>query len=227
MVTKEEYWNLWDKSLKRTLNLKLDPSFGSDFVFKSINENDCEKCKKDIKHIFTNIINKRDEAGFSREITRLDCTRLSYEIQQELLKNGIRSIIVTGDYSFCGELMYGVTEEYIAQQLKLGSSDALGLHSWLVLENYLMIDATRMIFHEKESFLSHQIIGEALIADVENVPPGLSYHPFILGDEYLHKIGSLHPVDKITALDHIGVSRNALCPCDSGLRFKRCCGTIT
>ena len=72
---------------------------------------------------------KRDEAGFSREITRLDCTRLSYEIQQELLTNGIRSIIVTGDYSFCGELMYGVTEEYIATQLKQGLSGGLGLHS--------------------------------------------------------------------------------------------------
>jgi hypothetical protein len=226
-VTKETFWKLWDESLKRTLSLKLNPSFGSDFNFKGITEKETEKVKKTIKYIFSGIIRKRDEAGFRREITRLDCTRLSYEIQQELNNNGIRSIIVTGDYSFCGEAMYGVTEEYIFAQFRLGHSGGLGLHSWLVLENYLMIDATRMIFHEKESFLSHEIIGEPLIADVENIPPGLSYHPFILGEEYLHKIGSLLPIDNVTAPEHIGVSRNAPCPCDSGLRFKCCCGIIT
>ncbi|MFN1535667.1 YecA family protein [Vibrio jasicida] len=238
----EEYWKRWDESLFRTQRLNLDPSFGPEFVFKDVSQKEIENVTKTIKVIFSNIIKKRDSEGISREITRLDCTRLSYEIHRELKRIGIRSILVTGDYSYCGDLMYEVTEKYIFDQIGHISS-GMGLHTWLVLDNFLLIDPTRMIFHEKTKFESHEIIGEPLIFDLEEMHSNLFYIPFILGEEYLFMINALEPminkslpsamINKslpsamVKSVSRPEVSRNSPCPCNSGAKYKHCCGELT
>jgi hypothetical protein len=57
-----------------------------------------------------------------------------------------------------------------------------------------MIDPTRMIYHEKEKFLSGELDGIPLIVDVENVPPALFYHPYVFGEEYLYRVGALQSI---------------------------------
>ncbi|MFH4856581.1 SEC-C domain-containing protein [Vibrio diabolicus] len=233
----EEYWRLWEESLSRTLDLNLNPSFGPEFEFKDVSLKKIQGTISVIEGIFTKIIKKRDRDGISREITRLDCTRLSYELQGELKKNGIKSILVTGDYVFHGEPMYNVSEKYIVSQLG-ASTPGMGLHTWLVLDNYLLVDPSIIIFNEKEKFLAKEIDGKPCITDIEKINSDLFYIPFVLGEEYLIKINALHSLSDVLLSDvnvkgdlyanvSFEPSRNTLCPCDSGNKYKYCCGKLT
>ncbi|SQD79593.1 BTB/POZ domain-containing protein [Moritella yayanosii] len=185
------FWSLWKEALMRTINLGLDPSFDSTFIFKSISSNEYKQVKEKIEVAFVQIIKSLDLIGQDRNLTRLNCSLLAHFMQQELNKLGIRSIVVTGDYKFVGEYMYEVDHDYLVRELKGKNTGGLALHCWLVLENYMLVDPTRMIYHEKEKFINYEIDGIPLIEDIESVPEGLFYHPYILGDEYLKRINAL------------------------------------
>ncbi len=43
----------------------------------------------------------------------------------------------------------------------------MGLHTWLVLDNYLLVDPSIIIFNEKEKFLAKEIDGKPYITDIE------------------------------------------------------------
>lgn len=185
------FWSLWKEALIRTINLGLEPSFGQNFIFKGVSPSEYEQVKEKIEVAFVQIIKALDLIGQDRNLTRLNCSLLAHLMQQKLNELGIRSIVVTGDYMFVGEYVYDVDHDYLVRELKGENTGGLALHCWLVLENYMLVDPTRMIFHEKEKFNNFEIDGIPLIEDIEAIPETLFYHPYILGDDYLKRINAL------------------------------------
>ncbi|HCG7378518.1 TPA: SEC-C domain-containing protein [Vibrio parahaemolyticus] len=154
-----------------------------------------------------------EKSGVTRQRIRLSCATISYIIHKKLELAGIKSTLTIGDYYFVDSYMYETTQKYLSDLMK----DPSGLwhfHVWLTLENGTLIDATRMIYHEKDRFLNKETNGKPLVSHISRLSPALSYKPIILGEKYLKKVEALT------------MNRNSPCYCLSENRFKHCCGKV-
>lgn len=207
----EKYLEDFDKSHK--LSVDLDMVHPDLMTINPNGKLESEQLEDLVNSAYLYSVDHLEKSGVTRERIRLSCATISYIIHKKLELVGIKSTLTTGDYYFVDSYMYETTEKYLSEMLK-DPSGHWCFHVWLTLENGVLIDATRMIYHEKELFLRKQINGEPLICHLSELPSDLSYKPMILGDKYLKKVEALT------------MNRNSFCYCLSEKRFKHCCGRV-
>ncbi|MFA1563078.1 hypothetical protein [Aliivibrio fischeri] len=187
----EKFWSLWDLSLQTTISLGLCPSFGPDFEFRGTNNENTEQIKNIVYSCYSEALLVL-ESMIDRNSIINNCTGMSYLMHSILKHHGISSIIVTGGYTIDKVDSCEVTSAYIVNQLKKEDDSPLALHSWLLLENFLLVDPTILLKYSlRNEFLNNETIGEPFVMDIEELPKELNYTPHVLGFDYLVKIGAI------------------------------------
>jgi hypothetical protein len=87
--------------------------------------------------------------------------------------------------------LFKQTESDLLRLLQTGiQGPKLSIHAWLTLPSAEIIDlsllTTIAVVHEKE-----ECLGGVIAAHADELNHGLRYHPMLLGEDYLRKIGAL------------------------------------
>ncbi len=180
----DKFWKQLDQAIAKSIQYKVHYFQGIKFRDYSKEEN--QKIFDTVNESFSTIIDQRDLAGIDRYKTAMDCAGMSILIHNLLSSLNIPSVIMIGDILFDGEHEYNTSYDYIENEIQGVKSEKVHYHVWVLAENFMLIDPT---IHMKESdrsdFMSKESKSKPFICDVENLPKGIEYIPFILGEKFL------------------------------------------
>lgn len=177
----------FNKAKKNTINFGLDvPTMSLDEDFSSkIND----ALRDDIKKVLNNNIYR-----YPIESLAGNCFYYA-EMAQVFLKRelNINSVFTLGSYSDKGVRLFYESLSKLKYRIKDKSYSSAGiqLHAWLTLPDYGVIDVTiipllqllGVLSVTKDEYLYY------LDTSKQKRSEGFSYHPILLGSEYLSKIG--------------------------------------
>jgi hypothetical protein len=186
MTKADKFWKNLDISTMKSREYGIHNFTGMNF--KDYTQKENKKLIKKLNNYFSEVIQDRDNKNIDRYITAMDCSGMSILIHRYLKSINIPSILMIGDMLFDGKSEYDTSYQYLENELRGKKSPKIQYHVWVIVENFMLIDPTiRLKELERQDFLDKKINAGALICDIENIPNGIEYIPFLQGELFLHK----------------------------------------
>jgi len=185
MTKVDKFWNNLDISTMKSREYGVENFQGMNFKSYTLKED--KAIRKKINKYFLKIIEDRDNKNIDRYTTAMDCSGMAILMYRYLKELNIPAILMIGDMLFDGVSEYETSYQYLENELKGNCSPKIQYHVWVILENYMLIDPTiRLKEAERKDFLSKKTNSGPLICDIENIPNGIEYIPFLMGEKFLH-----------------------------------------
>ncbi len=121
------------------------------------------------------------------------CIKIHYEFKKELeLLLDIPIYYTIGYIKIYDNEIFFQSEKSLKEMLDNGNlcTNNIKLHTWLTLPSMEILDFTFPTTYGKVTG-NKELYGKTVIIHPNNLEHGMSYHPMIVGDEFLFKIGAI------------------------------------
>jgi len=135
----------------------------------------------------------RDKLGILEEDEIvLQCLLLNMRLKEVFLEYFKVPVYYTIGYIGIDEkFMFQQTEESLEAMLKNGiEGPSISLHAWLTLPSMEILDFSISTSYGKVNGIK-KMMGAALALHPSELTGGMSYHPMIIGEDFLHRIGAM------------------------------------
>lgn len=135
----------------------------------------------------------RDELGvLDEDEIVLQCLLLNIRLKSVFSKYFKCPVFYTIGYvGIDDHFMFKQTEDSLLSMLKNGiAGPSVSLHAWLTLPSMEILDFSFSTSYGRVNGIK-EMMGAALALHPNELTGGMSYHPMIVGEDFLHKIGAM------------------------------------
>lgn len=129
---------------------------------------------------------------FSVDQISAQCIKVHFEFKEKLEEIlNIPIYYTIGYIQFNDEVMFHQSEASLKKLLTEGiNENTINLHTWLTLPSMEILDFTLPTTLGKVSG-NKEMYGKTIIKHPSKLTNGMEYHPLIVGEEFLYKIGAI------------------------------------
>lgn len=125
----------------------------------------------------------------------LQCLSINLQLRDILSDYFGKEVYYTiGDIGLENRRMYEQTEDSLLSMLENGApGPSINLHAWITLPSMEIIDITFPTSYGQVNDIK-EMIGATVALHPSELTGGMSYHPMIIGEEFLYRLGALHVI---------------------------------